>query len=249
MKRQLAKSILIMSIVLLCVMAEKNDAKAATWKNNSGQWINDDKCIYITGNTLYISPFAPHSMGIKDELANWKMDTEYESLKIVTIYNDTVYVVLYHDTGKSTLYSVNIKSKQKRKAVRNCYAFAAKGKYIYGNPCKVSDTGAYTVRIWKIKNNSVKRVKTIGKNIFGTTAVKKKLYYASYPNKYQKKMTVYRCNLDGSHRKKLFTIKGKGKYCQVLMTDANKKTITAIVSGDNPKTYVYTIKSKTLKEK
>ena len=113
-------------------------------------------------------------------------------------------------------------------------------------------TGAYPVYIWKIQNNSLKKVKTLGKYIFGTTAVKNKIYYASYPSypkNGQKKMVVYRCNADGSHRKKLFTLTGKGKYCQVLISDVNEKTITAAISGDNSGQYTYTIKTGKLKKK
>lgn len=225
------------------------DAKTATWKNDGGQWTKGNRVIYILGNYLYESPFEPHSMGVQYKLASWKMDTSFETLKIATIYNNTVYVALYSEAGKLALYSVNIKSKKKQKIVKNCYPFASKEKYIYGNPFNVSDSGAYPVRIWKVTKNSVKQLKTIGKHIFGTTVVNNKVYYASYPNQKQKKMTVYCCNLDGSHRKKLFTLKGKGKYCQVLISNVNKKTITATVSGDTVSTYVYTIETGELKKK
>lgn len=153
MKKKIVKSvpILLIGIALLCLMGEKNSVKAATWKNDNGQWIKGNKIIYILDNFLYESPFEPHSMGVKTKLASWKMDKLCESLKIITICNNNAYVVHYSDLGKSTLYSVNIKSKKKQKVAGKCYAFAAKGKYIYGNPYKVSDTGAYPVRIWKIK--------------------------------------------------------------------------------------------------
>lgn len=252
MKRKLIKSIsvLIIGITLLCLMGEKNGIKAATWKNDNGQWIKGNKVIYILDNYLYESPFEPHSMGVQYKLASWKMDTSIESLKLINVYNNNAYVVHYSDLGKSTLYSVNIKSKKKRKVVQDCYVFVAKGKYMYGNPYKVSDTGAYPVRIWEITKNSVKQLKTIGKHIFGTTIVKDKVYYASYPNSKQKKMTVYRCNLDGTHRKKLFTLKGKEKYCQVLLGTVTKKTIKATVSGSGTVTwYEYNIKTGKLKKK
>lgn len=252
MKSKIVKSssVLLIGIALLCLMGEKNNAKAATWKDDNGYWTKGNKIIYILDNTLYESPFEPHSMGVQHKLASWKMDKSCESLKIITIRNNNAYVVYYSDLGKSTLYSVNIKNKKKQKVVGKCYAFAVKGKYIYGNPYKVSDTGAYPVRIWKIANNSVKQVKTIGKHIFGTTIVKNKVYYASYPNNKQKKMTVYHCNLDGTHRKKLFTLKTKEKYGQVLLSTVTQKTIKATVSGSSPvKWYEYNIKTGKLKKK
>lgn len=149
------------------------------------------------------------------------------------------------------LYSVNIKTKKKTKLSGKCNAVAGNGNYIYGNKIKVTDTGAYPVYIWKIKNNSLKKVKTLGEYILGTTVVKSKVYYASYPSypkNGQKKMIVYRCNLDGSHRKKLFTLKGRGQYCQVLISDVNEKTITAAVLGNESEQYTYTIKTGKLKK-
>lgn len=252
MKKKLVKavSILLIGITLLCLMGENNNVKAATWKNNDGQWIKGNKVIYMVNNVLYESPFEPHSMGVQRKLASWKINTSYEYLKIATIYNNNVYVVRYKEAGEAELYSVNIKSKKKRKVAKKCYAFAAKGKYIYANPFNVTDTGAYPVRVMKIRGNSVKKGKKLGNHIFGTTVVKNKLYYASYPNSKQKKMTVYRCNLDGKHRKKLFTLKGKGKYCQVLLGKVTKKTIKATVSGTGKvKQYEYNIKTKKLKRK
>lgn len=252
MKNKIVKlaSFLIMAIVLLCLIGGKNSAKAATWKNDGGQWYKGNKVIYIANNVLYESPFGPHSMGIRKKIASWQVDDSCESPRIVTIYNDNVYVRFCKTAGKAALYSVNIKTKKKRKVAVNCSAFASSGKYIYGNTFHVSDTGAYPVQIWKISGNTVKKGKMIGKYIFGTTIVKKKLYYASYPTSKQKKMTVYCCNLNGTHRKKLFTLKGSGKYCQVLLRNVTKKTIKATVSGTGKaKEYEYNIKTKKLKRK
>ena len=250
MKKQIIKSasILIVGMALLFFMRETVDAKTAAWKNIDNLWVKDEKCIYLSENVLYQGVNAPHSMGVRYKLASWKINESNKNLKIATVYDNIAYVSLYSDGGESALYSVNIKSKKKRKIVSHCFAFAAKGKYIYGKPYHVADTSDTPVWIWEIRNNSVKRVKRIGKHIFGTTIVKNNVYYASYPNHKQKKMTVYRCNPDGTHRKKLFTLKGKGKYGHVLISDVNKKTITAMVSGTTAKRYVYTIKTGKLKK-
>ena len=62
-------------------------------------------------------------------------------------------------------------------------------------------------------------------------------------------MTVYSCSPDGSNRRKLFILEGKGDFCQVLISDINEETVTAYVSGDEPGEYVYTIKTGKLKKK
>lgn len=252
MKKQVKfVSILIICIMLLSAMGIKADAKKATWKKmDYNMWIRGSMSLYISENSLMTTPFQPHSMGIRNKLASWKMDSSADNLKLLSAYKNTAYVVFYREAGKATLYSVNIKRKKKRIAARNCYAFATKGTYIYGNPFDVTDTGAYPVYIWKINGNSVKKIKKIGKHIFGTVIVKNKVYYGSYPSNSQKKMTVYRCDLDGAHPQKLFTVKAKGKYGQALLGEVTKKTVQASASKKNGSTlYEYNLKTGKLKKK
>ena len=242
------KSILLI-IALILIIGATADAKTRKWSPDGGQWFDGiGNVYYISGDTLDVSEVAPHSMGSRDKVVSWKLkDGEY--LKIVNGYGNKIYINHINElSGKSILYSVNVNNKKKTKEVSKCSITTAKGKYMYGDRAKATDSGAYPLYIWKIAGNSVKKVKTIGKYTFGTTVVKNKVYYASYPSSSQKKMTVYRCNLDGSNRKKLFTLKGKGDFCQVLISEVNEKTITAYVSGDNPGQYVYTIKTGKLKK-
>ena len=241
----------ILSLILMMFCGHTAEAKTTKWTSWDGQWYANGDVYYISGNALYKSPLQPHSQGIKKKIASWKLKEDVY-LKITHAYKNNIYVCYSAMREKSIVYSVNIKTKKKTKLWDKCDAVTGSGKYIYGNKIKVTDTGAYPVYIWKIQNNSLKKVKTLGKYIFGTTAVKHKIYYASYPSypkNGQKKMVVYRCNADGSHRKKLFTLTGKGKYCQVLISDVNEKTITAAISGDNSGQYTYTIKTGKLKKK
>lgn len=241
--------VVFLSMILILLMGMTANAKTTGWSSSGNQWDKDGKAYYIIENTLYVSPIEPHSMGIRHKITSWNLkDGQY--VKIVYAYGNKIYVNRSDEMdGKCVLFFVDIKSKKKTIAVKNCCIQAASGKYLYGNTSMVYDTGAYTVNIWKIKGNSVKKVKTLGKHIFGTTVVKNKVYYASYPDSKQNNMTVYRCNPDGSHRKKLFNLKGKGQFCQVLISEVNEKTITAYVSGDQPGQYEYTIKTGKLKKK
>ena len=242
------KSILL-TLALILLMGATADAEARKWIDDGGQWFDGIGNVYYMGNdTLYVSEVAPHSMGTKDKVASWKLkDGEY--LKIVNGYGNKIYINHIDElSGKSILYSVNVNTKKKTKEVTNCSIDAVNGKYMYGDKAKATDSGAYPLYIWKIAGNSVKRVKTLGKHTFGTKVIKNKVYYASYPSSSQKKMTMYRCNLDGSGRKKLFTLAGEGDFCQVLVSDVNEKAITVYVSGDNPGEYVYTIKTGKLRK-
>ena len=222
--------------------------KPAGWTSSGNQWYKGSKIYYIIKNTLYVSQFESYGTGDRSKVASWKLK-DGQFLKIVHAYGNKIYVNRKDEmSGKCVLYSVDIKSKKKITASNHCSVEAACGKYLYGETSMVFDTGAYPVNIWKINGSSVKKVKTIGKYIFGTTVVKNKVYYASYPNKKQNDMTVYRCNLNGSHRKKLFRLKGKGKFCQVLISEVNEKKIIAYVRGNTTKRYEYTIKTGKLKK-
>lgn len=242
------KSILL-SLALIFLIEATADAKTIKWSSDGSQWSDrTGNVYYLIDDTLYVSEIAPHSMGSRDKVAGWKLkDGEY--LKIVNGYKNKIYINHIDElNGKSILYSVNVTTKKKTKEVSNCCITTSKGKFMYGDKSKATDSGAYPLYIWKITGNSIKKLKTMGKYTFGTTVVKNKVYYASYPDSSQKKMTVYCCNLDGSNSKKLFTFKGKGSYCQVLISDVNEKTITVYVSGENPAEYVYTIKTGNLKK-
>ena len=122
---------------------------------------------------------------------------------------------------------------------------AGTSDYVYANNCKPSDTGAYAVSVWKVNKNSIRKVKTLGKYIFGTTIYGKYAYYGKYNSISQKTVAVYRCNLNGSHAKKLFTVKATDKYAQSLMTgvENNKITVYTTQNGKNV-LYIYNIKTK-----
>ena len=253
MKKWMMKNVwkyVMMSLVLIWCWGTTANAETLKWKSTDRQWYAGGYVYYMSGNTLYKSPNQSNSQGIKDKVASWNIK-ESKYLTIVHGYKNKLYISCTDEyNSEADLYSVNVKTGKKKKEVSNCCVVAAKGKYVYGNVIKVTDTGAYPVYLWKITGKSVKKVKMLGKYIFGTTIVNNKVYYASYPSKSQKKMTVYSCKLDGSKRKKLFTLEGKGEYCQVLINDVNEKTITAYVSsGENQGLYEYNIKTGKLKKK
>ena len=168
---------LLMSFTLVLLMGIKADARPKEWTELEGQWYcADGNVYYIIGNTFYVSPMEPHSMGERHKIAGWKtVDGEY--LKIVHGYGNKVFINKIDELdGSSILYAVDIKTKNKAKISGKCSITAASGRYMYGNAEKASDTGAYPVFIWKISGNSVKKGKTLGKFIFGTTAIKNKIY-------------------------------------------------------------------------
>lgn len=241
-------------------------AKTSTWKQideSSGAWERDESKdspytvthLYIVRNELWMTHYwneteGKHIKPTHGSITSWKMDESDHKLTIITVKGNIAYVQLSNDYGKSSLYSVNIKSSKKKLISKKFNASPTSSNYIYANTVKPSDTGAYPVNVWKIGNSSIKKVGTLGKYIFGIQKVGKYIYYGKYKSSSQKNVSIYRANLDGSHQKKLFTIKGKGKYVQILLCGVSKKQIKVSTSIDGKSVlYTYDIKTKKLKKK
>ncbi len=254
---------IFLGILAVCV---SSSAKTSEWKQIKGSenaWERDEPKdspytvthLYIAGNELctayyYKETESKHITPGHDKITSWKMDKSDHKLTIITVKGNSAYVQLSDDYGKSSLYSVNIKTKKKKLVSKKFNATLTLANYIYANTVNPSDTGAYPVNAWKIGNSSIKKVRILGKYIFGIKKVGKYIYYGKYKSSSQKKVTVYRANLDGSHQKKLFTVKGKGKYVQTLLCGVSKKQIKVSTSIDGKSVlYTYNIKTKKLKKK
>lgn len=261
------KGCIFILAILLGILAvyEPCSAKASAWKQMNGGdvWKRSEvkgspytwESLYIVSNGLCITQYYKETQGkhIKPgnyQITSWKMDESYQALRIVTVKGNTAYVQLSNETGKSTLYSVNIKTAKKKLVSKKFSAPPTTANYIYANTVNPSDTGAYPVNVWKASSSSIKKVRTLGKYIYGTKVIGKYIYYGKYKSSSQKKVTVYRANLDGSHSKKLFTVKGTGKYVQSLLCGVSKKQIkvSTTINGKSV-LYVYNIKTKKLKKK
>ncbi len=235
-------------------------AKYYDWKkieDNLWRRVPKNSCyaqqeLHIMGNKLYSPYYYTKKYGGKwgeEAITSWKMDQSHQSLKIVTAKKNKAYVQLSSEMGEAVLYSVNLDTSKKKVVTKKFALYESTAKFFYASPKKVTDTSSVPIYIWKIKGNSLKKGKCLGKYIFGTKAIGKYIYYGKYKNSSQKKVTVYRADLNGCHVKKLFTVKGKGSYCQSIINGISKKQITVITSvNSKPLTYTYNIKTKKLKK-
>lgn len=211
--------------------------------------------LYIVDCSLYETIYynekdGKHIKPTNSEITFWKMDESYQNLSLVTVKGNTAYVQLSDEAGKSRLYSVNIKTGKKRLVSNKFYASPTTTNYAYAETECKTDTGAYSTYVWKFTDSSAKRVRKLGKYIFVTKVVGKYVYYGKYKGSSQKNVNVYRANLDGTHQKKLFTVKGKGKYVQSYISSIKKNKITVLSYADNKSVqYIYNIKTKKLKKK
>lgn len=203
--------------------------------------------LYINGNQLWQRvSYRVNQESAGKKIAKWNINKDEEYLSLAAVKGNTAYVQRYNEEGDTRLYAVNIKTKKKKVVSKNFYRCAGTSDYVFANDFKPSDTGAYAVFVWKVNNNSVRKIKKLGKYIFGTTIYGKYAYYGKYNNSSQKTVTIYRCALNGSHVKKLFTVKATGQYSQSLMTGVENGKIT-VSTSQNGKFVLYTYNIKTKK--
>lgn len=236
-----------------------SQAKANDWtqmKKNENVWEQEQagsspyayRALYINGDQLFERVrYRSNQESGGQKITKWKMNKEMEGLSLAAVKGNTAYVQWYNEEGSTRLYSVNVKTKKKKVVSKKFNRCAGTSDYVYANNCKPSDTGAYAVSVWKVNKNSIRKVKTLGKYIFGTTIYGKYAYYGKYNSISQKTVVVYRCNLNGSHAKKLFTVKATDKYAQSLMTGVENNKIT-VYTTQNGKNVLYTYNIKTKKK-
>lgn len=245
---------LMAACMALCLVFSAAPADAASrWRPVQGEYYKGSYVYYIyrSGNTqeLRKSPVGPHSMGVHTTMAAWHSGEVY--VTIAHAYGSNLYLSVKYESGKVSMLRVNAQTGKKKTVAKKCAPLCGSGKYIYGQTSLITDTSASPVNIWKVTGSGVKKVKTLGKRIFGTAVVGRKIYYASYKGNGMKNMTVYCCKANGSGRKKLFSLKAKGQYGQALiMVNADEKTITATRSRADGGTdvYTYSISSRRLKK-
>ena len=166
---------------------------------------------------------------------------------MAAVKGNTAYVQWYNQEGDAHLYSVNIKTGKKKVVAKKFNRCAGTANYLYANNERPSDTSSMPVYVWKVNNNSVRKIKYLGRYIFGTTIYHNYVYYGKYKNAFQKTVTIYRCDINGSHVKKLFTVKGTGKHPQSLLSKVENDKIT-VSTSQNGKWVLYTYNMKTKKK-
>ena len=140
-------------------------------------------------------------------------------------------------------YIYNIKKITFKKVLNKCALSSRSGKYVVGTNEYQSDASAHSMTLYKIKSGKLTKVKKLGKYCFTGVFIGKKLYYTVSNNSQMTKTTLYRCNANGSKKKKLGTFKAKTEYGQAIVQDITKDSCVVYL-GDG--SYVYTYSTKKL---
>ncbi len=268
MKKKIQKfccCILLMISIVCCMLPTSilvsAKSKSYDWKkidDNLWRRVPKNSCyaqqeLHIVENSLFSPHYYTEKYGGKwgeAFITSWKMDESYQTLQIITAKKNKVYVQLLSEAGSSVLYVVNLDTLKKKVVTKKFVLCESIANFFYVSTENVSDTSSVPVYIWKFKGTSLKKGKCLGKYIFQTKAIGKYIYYGKYKDSSQKRVTVYRANLDGSHVKKLFTVKGKGHHCQSIITGISKNQIIVSTSVNGKSLiYTYNIKTKKIKKK
>ena len=119
---------------------------------------------------------------------------------------------------------------------------SASGKWIAVTLDCPRDISAKRIYLYKIKGKKIKKVRCLTKTGFSYGFVNGKLYYSVYNKKSIKYTpTLYRCNKNGTHRKKLAKIKKKGAS-QILIDIIINNTQCIVNISDGSGQWLYNFK-------
>jgi hypothetical protein len=203
---------------------------------------NGKQAYYIYYNTLYQYNYATRE---RTFLKTLKASGD-ESFFISSIYKGKIYMTKSSfDKWKFWTYSFDLKTKKQKLLKSNCNIWNRYGKYVVSQDAYRTDVSAYPITLYKITSKGLSKIKTLTKNGRYESLIKGKLYYSVY-NKVMTKVTLYRCDANGSHRKKIKTFTAKAGNGLILICKATNKY--CIYQTDSTTYYRYTYATKKTKK-
>lgn len=235
-------SLLILGLVLILALGCVSVEAAPNWKLSDYRMIKDGDIEYfVGGDTLY-----KRVNGKDTVITKWNL-TGNDYLAIISGYKNNINISVVHQEpyGKiyDELYVVNYKTGKKVKAITPLRPLGASGPYIYGQVVGNNDSYLQPVYIWKASGNKMKRTGKLCLFLSGSmSVVNKKIYFGINPGANKSVLEVYKCNLNGKGRKKLFTLKSPGG--EIFVTDNRDGIISILEEKDSSKIeYKYNIKT------
>ena len=178
------------------------------------------------------------------KLPGYQQAGEGDSWSISAIYGKRVYLTRgSFNKWKQWTYLYKLNSGSFKKVKSNCAIRTSGGKYMVGEKQYHTDVSAVQQDLYKSTKSGLKKIKRLAKWGLNTQIVGKKIYYISYTDKSMRKGTLYRCNLNGSKRKKLGTFTITQQYGQLIAREFTSKYCTIYKDGQS---YRYTYKTKSL---
>lgn len=213
-----------------------------------GACANANKAYYIdhTGKTLCEYSFAKRESKTLKTLCQASQDLY---LSVSGVCGNNVFVTCGgEETWRYDTYVYNTKKNKVIQTIEDCCIGCFNGNYAISSPAYHTDVSGSRLDLYKISNGGLKKVKKLCNYGFSYAKVGKKFYYTDYPDKYSNidgykmdRVVIYKCNANGSGRKRVATITGKGEYAQVIV---QKFTNKYLEYWDGSGTYRYVYKTK-----
>lgn len=176
---------------------------------------NGKQTYYIKNNTIYRYIYSSGKTVKMKSLKSLIRSNEALFCSIARLYKGKLYIVTHNFINIT--YSYDIKSKKLRLVKKNCDIEYGIGNYFLCQKEYLTTVMPCTKTIYKLTSSGFKRVKKLGSNCGEQVfIIRGKLYYTVYPKGYDcRKVVLYRCNVDGTGKKKLATMKVSKSYTQM----------------------------------
>lgn len=130
-----------------------------------------------------------------------------KSWSIKAAYGNIVYLCNYDRAKKrSVTYSYNTRTKKLTKFKSNCaFRGPRKGKYVISDPVENQEKDFDQYVLYKFSASGAKKVKTLSKYSSDIELAGDQFIFDEY-NKKNKKIIIYKCNLNGSNKKAIASL-------------------------------------------
>lgn len=203
-----------------------------------GAFVNGKQAYYVREGKLYKYVF---STGKEVKLKSLSQKN-YASWYISTVYGGKLYLTRScFDEWNVSTYTYNTKTKKFKKVQKNCEIINRYGKYVVSQDEFRSDVSPYRITLWKLTSSGLKKIKKLTSRGFNTVFIDGKLYYTSYAEDLMKKVTLYRCNIDGTQKEKLAIFETEDEYGMVII-EAIRADRCTVGMPDGDYEYIYETK-------
>lgn len=225
----------------LFMLSNKDDGYRKT-PMGYGAFGDGTQAYYVRNNVLYRYVYAEKQ---EERLKKLPVSGD-ENFRISTVYGKQVFLTKSSfDQWAYWTYSYNTKTGKLKKVMSDCYITDRHKKYVVGENAYRTDVGPYPVTVYKITASGLKKIKKLSSYGRSETFVDGKLYYTDYEPGSMQKATLYRCNPNGSGRKKLAVFSSKNEYDGVIVLKIAAKSCVVYRQGGQ---YRYTYATKKMKK-
>lgn len=238
----------------ICYATSKNGNYTNIGQANFGALTNGSDVIYI-GKANDMQQLKRYTISSKKttvlkKFTDTKAKSEYDdpdTYHLDMVYGNVAYLTRNSFTSwKYWEYAYNLKTGKWKKVLTGGHIQDASGKYVIIDHSYRTDVSPTKMSIYQINSSgSLKKVRLIGKYCSSASIVSGKIYYGIYNSSSPKKLTLYRCNANGSGAKKLGTFTAKEEYGMVMSYNYTAKSCYVMIDS---KTYKYTYSTKKLSE-